>query len=194
VELESLLKFFHFYLDFPLNYPNHLRYPFIRKFWEEKHVAISFGENHIEFCEYVEEECPFPEYCSCCRENREELEIEEQSENMKISEKEFDTNNLLLSPAEIEDWLKNQGIDDNDSDLNFQAGFAEGKDQGPGFVNGFFNDDGTRIDPESVPVPALCMVCKSYYEKDSEENFLCMMNRNDQRNDSSFICGTFEDL
>jgi len=50
-ELEKLLQYFHFTLDFPENYPSHLRYPFILKFWEEEHVALSFGENHIEFCD-----------------------------------------------------------------------------------------------------------------------------------------------
>ena len=72
-EMEKLLNFFHFHLDFPENYPLHLRYIFIRKFWNENHVALSFGENHIEFCDYEEDNCPFPGYCNHCREFAEEI-------------------------------------------------------------------------------------------------------------------------
>ncbi len=78
VELEKLLQFFHFYLDFPRDYPAHLRYAFILKFWEEKHVALSFGENHIEFCDYDEANCPFPGYCNTCNEVREQMKFDEE--------------------------------------------------------------------------------------------------------------------
>jgi len=78
VELEKLLQYFHFYLDFPEGYPTHLRYPFILKFWDEKHVPLSFGENHIEFCDYNEEQCPFPGYCNTCIEVSEQMKFDEQ--------------------------------------------------------------------------------------------------------------------
>jgi len=61
-------------------------------------------------------------------------------------------------------------------------------------INGFFNDDGTKIDTESIPIPGLCMLCKSYYTDDWDENMLCLMNRNDQRDDDQFECGAFEKL
>lgn len=66
VELEKFLRFFHFALDFPQNYPHHLRYTFIRNFWKEKHTALQFGTSHIEFCSYEKENCPFPGYCTSC--------------------------------------------------------------------------------------------------------------------------------
>lgn len=78
VELEKLLQYFHFHLDFPDDYPSHLRYAFIRKFWEEKHVALSFGENHIEFCDYEEEHCPFPGYCNTCKEVAGQMKFDEE--------------------------------------------------------------------------------------------------------------------
>ncbi|HKJ42972.1 MAG TPA: hypothetical protein VKA27_12840, partial [Sunxiuqinia sp.] len=53
-ELEKLLQYFHFVLDFPEKFPPHLRYSFILDFWNEEHVPLSFGENHIEFCDYEE--------------------------------------------------------------------------------------------------------------------------------------------
>jgi len=67
-ELENLLNFFHFIPEFPEDYPAHLRYPFIRNIWDVKHVPLSFGESHIEFCDYEPEECPFSGYCKICEE------------------------------------------------------------------------------------------------------------------------------
>ncbi len=61
-------------------------------------------------------------------------------------------------------------------------------------VNGFFNDGGTKIDPETVPLPGLCVICKLHQTEDWEENMLCVLNRNDQRNESDFECGMFEKI
>lgn len=66
VELENFLENYTFALDFPHNYPNHLRYPFIRNFWTEKHIPMQYGTSHIEFCEYDETNCPFQGYCNSC--------------------------------------------------------------------------------------------------------------------------------
>jgi hypothetical protein len=43
-------------------------------------------------------------------------------------------------------------------------------------INVFYNDDGTKVDPESVPVPNLCVKCKKYLADNWEENLLCLMN------------------
>jgi hypothetical protein len=75
-ELEKLLQNFNFYLDFPVNYPSHMRYSFIRSFWDREEVAISFGENHIEFCSYEEENCPFPGYCTTCKDIAEQMDFD----------------------------------------------------------------------------------------------------------------------
>ena len=88
VELENLLQYFHFYLDFPKDYPVQLRYTFIRKFWEEKHVALSFGENHIEFCDYNEEHCPFMGYCNTCKEVAEQMKFDEDQANLPLDHDE----------------------------------------------------------------------------------------------------------
>jgi len=74
VELERFLEHFHFALDFPHNYPNHLRYRFIKKFWTEKHPAMQYSTTHIEFCNYEKENCPFPGYCTSC----DEFEIDDK--------------------------------------------------------------------------------------------------------------------
>jgi hypothetical protein len=64
----------------------------------------------------------------------------------------------------------------------------------PEEINGFYNDDGTKIDPELVPVPGLCVICRKHRSADWEENMLCILNRNDYRNEESFKCGVFEKI
>lgn len=191
-ELEKLLQFFHFHLDFPENFPAHLKYPFILDFWEEEHVALSFGEDHVEFCNYSEGFCAFPDYCTSCPEINAQLKYDE--EHASPVNFEFDEKSSLPTSAEIKVWKKEQGIDDDDGEFEDIFGPSEDYDPAQDFVGGFFNDDGTPIDPDSIPIPGLCIICKSYYIDDPEENFLCMMNRNDQRDDPNFICGVFKKL
>jgi len=59
-------------------------------------------------------------------------------------------------------------------------------------INGFYDDDGNKIDPLSVPVPGLCILCKSHDDTDPEENLLCLMNRFDQKGEDDFKCGAFK--
>ena len=59
-------------------------------------------------------------------------------------------------------------------------------------INGFYDDDGNKIDPESLPVPGLCIICKKHQIDDWDENVLCTLNRLDQRNEDNFKCGAFE--
>ncbi len=156
-ELEKLLQLFHFILDFPENYPADLRYPFIKVIWDEKHVPLSFGENHIEFCDLNEDECPFPGYCNTCKEVAEQMKFDEETGNPPL---DFPVDGLF--------------------------DFGE--------MNGLFDDDGNKIDPQDIPIPDLCKICKSYQINDWDENLLCLMNRSDQRHNDTFICGAFEKL
>ncbi|MGQ7870286.1 hypothetical protein [Sunxiuqinia sp. sy24] len=64
----------------------------------------------------------------------------------------------------------------------------------PDFKGGLFDDDGNPIEPESIPLPSLCVICKMYQDDEPEENLLCLMNRFDQRNDNDFKCGMFEKI
>jgi hypothetical protein len=61
-------------------------------------------------------------------------------------------------------------------------------------INGFYDDDGNKIDPESLPVPGLCVICKKHQIDDWDENVLCTLNRLDQRNEADFNCGAFEKI
>jgi len=90
-ELEKLLLHLNFYLDFPANYPNHLRYPFILKFWAEEHVHVSFGESHIEFCSYDEEDCPFPGYCTSCADFNASLSADNKKQHHESDEESNET-------------------------------------------------------------------------------------------------------
>jgi len=60
--------------------------------------------------------------------------------------------------------------------------------------NGFFDDDGTPINPEEVPLPNLCVICKSHISEDQKENLLCLMTRHDQRDSDDFKCDAFEKI
>lgn len=59
-------------------------------------------------------------------------------------------------------------------------------------INGFYDDDGNKIDPSLTPKPGLCLVCRKNDLDDPRENLLCDMNRYDQRNEEEFKCGAFE--
>ncbi len=61
-------------------------------------------------------------------------------------------------------------------------------------LDGLYNDDGTKVDIDSIPLPSLCVICKLHMCDDQEENLLCLMNRNDQRNAKNFECGMFEKI
>ncbi len=61
-------------------------------------------------------------------------------------------------------------------------------------INGFYDDDGNKIDPDSVPIRSICVICKSHHVNDCDENLLCLMNRFDQRDEEEFKCGAFEKI
>jgi len=164
IELEKLLEYFHFKLDFPSNYPDHLRYPFIRKFWSEEQVAVTFGNIHIEFCDYNEDECPFPGYCINCK-------------DVSAYGMDFKTKG---SPENADGLYPFDSSDDEDP---YTKDFS-----------GFYDDNGNKIDINSIPVPNLCIICKNYQLDDWDENLLCMMNRNDQSGQPDFKCGAFETI
>ena len=56
----------------------------------------------------------------------------------------------------------------------------------------FFEDEGTEINPDLIPKPDLCLICKK--QDDPEEVILCELNRIDQRNDNEFKCFAFENI
>jgi len=59
---------------------------------------------------------------------------------------------------------------------------------------GFFDDDGRIVDPETVPISSLCILCKKHRTNNQEENIFCLMTRFDQRNSEDFRCDAFEKI
>jgi len=47
----------------------------------------------------------------------------------------------------------------------------------------FHGDNGTEINPELVTKPSLCVTCKK--EDNADEEILCILTRNDQRDEES---------
>jgi hypothetical protein len=62
-------------------------------------------------------------------------------------------------------------------------------------INGYYDDDGNKINLDLIKTPGLCLVCIKYEESDPEEVMLCNLNRLDHhlRKEENFECATFLD-
>ncbi|RKD88230.1 hypothetical protein [Mangrovibacterium diazotrophicum] len=106
-ELEKILQKHHFVLDFPVNFPPHLRYDFIIRFWSEKHLAFSEGEHHIDFCTYHEETvCPFTGYCIVCSDVEVYLRSGQSPEQIIKYEDARRKRHHTPSVEKIDGWVK----------------------------------------------------------------------------------------
>jgi len=57
-------------------------------------------------------------------------------------------------------------------------------------MHGFFKDDGTPINSNLVPKPALCVMCK--HDSDPHQEIPCMLNRMDQQGADDFKCDAYQ--
>ena len=57
-------------------------------------------------------------------------------------------------------------------------------------LHGFFNDDGTPVNPDLMPKPSLCAMCK--HDGDPNQEALCSLNRMDQQGADDFKCEAYE--
>jgi hypothetical protein len=55
----------------------------------------------------------------------------------------------------------------------------------------FYNDDGTEINPDLIPKPALCVTCRRD-EFSGKEEILCTLTRSDQQGEPEFRCDAYE--
>ncbi|GBD92898.1 hypothetical protein BMS3Abin05_00473 [bacterium BMS3Abin05] len=55
--------------------------------------------------------------------------------------------------------------------------------------DGYFLDDGTKIDPNLVSKPGLCVTCVR--DDDPDEEVLCTLTRIDQMDQSEFNCFSY---
>ena len=58
------------------------------------------------------------------------------------------------------------------------------------FKGGYFNDDGTEIDVDQIPIPLLCLSCKKF-GMGGGEHVLCTLTRADQKDEKIFRCGAY---
>jgi hypothetical protein len=58
-------------------------------------------------------------------------------------------------------------------------------------IDGFYEGDGTKINPELVSKPSLCITCKRD-DAGGEEVILCILNRIDKKDDEHFKCDAYE--
>lgn len=56
----------------------------------------------------------------------------------------------------------------------------------------YFDDDGTELNPDFVPKPALCVSCAKDNNPDEEETILCNLTRLDQQDEPEFKCFAYE--
>ena len=56
----------------------------------------------------------------------------------------------------------------------------------------YYDDDGNELDPATVQMPQMCLMCEK--KDDPDEEILCNLNRLDQRNDKTFKCYAFVSL
>ena len=60
----------------------------------------------------------------------------------------------------------------------------------PKELDGCYNDDGTKLDPDLISKPSLCITCK--HDDDSSQEKLCNLTRLDQRGENTFRCDAYE--
>ena len=91
-------------------------------------------------------------------------------------------------PDELEQWYKFK--DDRMREEAIQWLIMNGIEPVQ-VVSGYFNDDGTEINADLVPKPGLCLTCRKDNASGKEE-ILCILTRNDQKDDDAFECEAYE--
>ncbi len=59
---------------------------------------------------------------------------------------------------------------------------------------GFFDDDGNRYEPDSIPKPSLCVLCREDDNPHHFEEVLCVLSRLDhmlEGENREFVCHAF---
>ncbi len=88
-EIEALLLHHNFVAEFPPSLPRKNKYPFLWNIWSQSYVEVSFGRNHIEFCDYDLDNCPFPDHCTVCKEIIAQMKQDENDEKKNPPSEKF---------------------------------------------------------------------------------------------------------
>lgn len=57
---------------------------------------------------------------------------------------------------------------------------------------GYYDDDGNELNPDLIPKPGLCIICRK--NDDPDEELLCNLTRLDQRDEQEFKCFAYENF
>ncbi|MCD6112522.1 MAG: hypothetical protein J7J86_04545 [Bacteroidales bacterium] len=101
-EIIELWHAYNFVPDLPEDVPDDLVYKALVNKFDEPVKWISEGCCHIEFCDYDEDNCPFPGYCNLCK----EFQDEDRTKN-KVNNN-INPEDILPSKEEIEKFIFNQ--------------------------------------------------------------------------------------
>lgn len=101
-EILKLWNAFNFDAVLPEGVPDKLAYKALVNNFDQPVVWVSEGTCGIEFCDYDEDNCPFPGYCNLCKEFSEEDKTDDKND--------FDINpeDILPSKKEIEEFVVNK--------------------------------------------------------------------------------------
>lgn len=112
--LENLLEYHNYEAAYPHeNLTVRTKYHLLYTNWQEKQPKVSFGRVGIEFCDFNEEECPIPGFCSSCKDY--EKECEEGANVDDMDGLDFDVDDLLPDINAIKAWHKeNEEVDAED--------------------------------------------------------------------------------
>jgi hypothetical protein len=59
-------------------------------------------------------------------------------------------------------------------------------------INGFYDDNGNKINSDLISKPGLCLVCSKHEVDDVMEQMFCTMTRYDQQDEDEFKCGAYK--
>lgn len=74
----------------------------------------------------------------------------------------------------------------------YRQGHRHIDDMDPTKIAGIFDDDGYEILPMLIKKPFLCIGCS--LNTNNDEEYLCDLNRYDQRNSKEFVCNSFQSI
>jgi len=106
-EMVNLLQAWNFYPDFPEGVPVKMLYTALLTKWESKMAYLAGGESHIELCNDIIAECPFPGYCDRCTSlnDDESNEMSEEDEPVDNPENRLELNKPVWTNTDEEGFI-----------------------------------------------------------------------------------------
>jgi len=103
-------------------------------------------------------------------------------------------NDLINHSEYVQNWVdfKSKYLQNHIADLLVLELEKELPEAYTQMINGYFDEPADSHEPEIIPIPSLCLICKIHKYKGNKENLMCSIKRFDQRMDESFSCIAFE--